>query len=298
MCTCVYVRCCFCILTSIGTIVLKCIHCAGKICLYHSPTTGFLHFYNNPDCIFAVLLTTGKFPRGGTIKFLSSSSPICENFWIGSPAIVRWWVFSLPLQSWRRTTLCSSSSQSNWTCWSSFYTKSWGKVFTRSCPGSLTTEPSFTWSTDIRARWVDSTYMHYIKILNKMKANLSNPWWVFFWFVFMKSQSSGKTFFPRTLSHLVFPVSLPSMAIKSFIMKKKQQKKQGAEDKHLKLCDWHDRRATWGTARRPCSPCIRSMPSKRMDSWLWTCAAATMVRSSQTSRWRTCAENQERTQTR
>lgn len=47
---------------------------------------------------------------------------------------------------------------------------------------------------------------------------------VFFfpWFVFMKSHSSGKAFFPLTLSHLNFPISLPSMPIKHFIIKKTQ----------------------------------------------------------------------------
>ena len=59
---CVYMHY-LCILLSTGTIPLKYILCMQK-CIYHSPMTGFLHFYNDPDFIFAVLLAVvpSEFP--------------------------------------------------------------------------------------------------------------------------------------------------------------------------------------------------------------------------------------------
>ena len=56
---------CLCVLLSIGAIPLN-VYCECKK-LYYSPLTGFLYFYNDPDC----LLRQRDFPRGG-ITFLSS----------------------------------------------------------------------------------------------------------------------------------------------------------------------------------------------------------------------------------
>lgn len=55
-------------------------------------------------------------------------------------------------QSCPRTTLCSLSSQSSWTCCGSCCTESRERVLITSWPGSLSVKPSSTWSTDTLAR--------------------------------------------------------------------------------------------------------------------------------------------------
>lgn len=135
---------------------------------------------------------------------------------------VHWICFVLcafSLQSCQRTTLCLSSSQSNWTCWGSCCTGSWGKVFTKSWLGSLSMEPSSTWSTDTLAWWVNSSRglfqnrdrgNGYLPNNPNKKGNLMlifSRMVCFSLFVLMKSHSDG----------VHFLISLPSIPIKHTI---------------------------------------------------------------------------------
>ena len=74
ICVCMYV-CIYALpwhIVSTGTVPLKCILCMQK-CIKHSPMTGSLNFTITLAVFFAVLLAVvmRKFPRGGTLKFLS-----------------------------------------------------------------------------------------------------------------------------------------------------------------------------------------------------------------------------------
>lgn len=119
------------------------------------------------------------------------------------------------LQSCQRTTLCLSSSQSNWTCWGSCCTGSWGKVFTKSWLGSLSMEPSSTWSTDTLAWWVNSSRVTLIQncgrrngyLPNSQNKNgnlmlISSRMVCFFLFILMKSYSVGVPCYTQ-FSHLI-----------------------------------------------------------------------------------------------
>lgn len=132
------------------------------------------------------------------------------------------------LQSCRRTTSCSLSSQSSWTCSSSCCTESRERASIRSWLGNLSMIPSSTWSTDTLGRWVKICLQHshlfalckmmqsgklHIQLLNsqskeekkkKLQTNLFTHDELFSLFVLMKSHSNGVAFFPHTLLLSIF----------------------------------------------------------------------------------------------